>query len=152
MVMPARTGRARIWQWCRRAPMLLIASVAFVNAPSATQSQSAGERSIRGIVRDTHGVVLSGVRLAATSPETGHVVTAVTDDTGTYRLVNLPPGPYIVSARHHGFMPFARPNVSVRAGSSLGFDVTLTANARPPADSNVGGPVPLPTTTSHITH
>jgi hypothetical protein len=151
MVMPARTGRARMWQWCGRAPMLLIASMAFVNAPSATQSPSSGERSIRGIVRDTRGVVLSGVRLAARSPETGHVVRALTDNTGTYRLVDLPPGPYIVSAELHGFRSFARPNVSVRAGSSLGLDVTLAVTVPPPIDSG-DGPASPPTKTSRAAH
>jgi hypothetical protein len=134
----ARPAGGRLWQRCRRAS-LLIAGLMLMVAPlqaragqtQSTQAQTAGERSIRGIVRDEHGAVLAGVRLAVRSPETARIVTAVTDETGAYHLLDLPPGPYVVRAERRGFIAFARPNVRVRAGLCLGLDVVLKARKTP---------------------
>jgi Carboxypeptidase regulatory-like domain len=49
------------------------------------------EGSIRGYLRDEQGAVLPGVIVTATSPTVGGTYTAVTDDEGLYRLLNLPP-------------------------------------------------------------
>jgi len=49
---------------------------------------------ISGAVRDQSGAVLPGVDVTATQTDTGISRTAVTNETGSYVLANLPLGPY----------------------------------------------------------
>src|SRR6185295_3278259 len=49
---------------------------------------------ISGTVKDQTGAVLPGVEVTATQTETGVARTAVTNETGSYLLSNLPIGPY----------------------------------------------------------
>src|SRR5207302_8690305 len=49
---------------------------------------------IAGTARDQSGAVLPGVEVTVTQTETGATRTAVTNETGSYVLSNLPIGPY----------------------------------------------------------
>src|SRR4029079_5792475 len=78
--------------------------------------------SARGYVRDEQGGALPGVTVSATSTTSPGVRTAVTDQEGYYRLLNLPPGDYTLSAELQGFSKFVRSNVIVRAGLNITVD------------------------------
>ena len=71
------------------------------------------------------GAVLPGVTVTATSPALLRPVTAVTDSTGYYRLLNLPPGTYALSAELQGFATVRREGLIMRAGLTLTVDVDL---------------------------
>jgi hypothetical protein len=60
---------------------------------------------ISGTVKDADGQPLPGVMVQGTNLETGHGLTAVTDDKGFYRLLNLPTGRYKLEAKLEGFIP-----------------------------------------------
>ena len=49
----------------------------------------------------------------------------MTDDTGQYRLGNLPPGTYVVTAQLPGFAVARRENIDVRAGANFQVDFVL---------------------------
>ena len=53
----------------------------------------------------------------------------MSDAEGFYRLTNLPPGEYTISAELPGFARFARPGIVVRAGINLVVDVSLTVGS-----------------------
>ena len=53
---------------------------------------------ISGTVRDQSGAVLPGVEVVATQTDTGVARNAVTNETGSYVLTNLPIGPYRLEA------------------------------------------------------
>ena len=79
-----------------------------------TTSAAFAQATIAGVVRDSSGAVLPGVVVEATSPAlTEKVRTALTDGTGQYRIVTLPPGNYIVTFALTGFTTVKRDNVSV---------------------------------------
>src|SRR5437879_8806827 len=59
-------------------------------------AQATGQ--ISGTAKDQSGAVLPGVEIRATQAETGSSRTAVTNETGSYVLTNLPIGPYKVDA------------------------------------------------------
>ena len=62
--------------------------------------QAALAQSIAGTVKDTSGSVLPGVTVEASSPVLIEKTrTAVSDGTGQYRLENLAPGSYTVTAK-----------------------------------------------------
>jgi len=85
--------------------------------------------SIRGYVRDEQGGALPGVAIMATSPTAPTPVTSVTDDQGYYRLLNVLPGVYSVTAEIQGFSKFVRQNVDMRAGLNVGIDIVLRIGA-----------------------
>jgi hypothetical protein len=68
-----------------------------VTIPLCADAQT-GEASLRGHVRDEQGGVLPGVMVTATGPALMTPATATTDTAGYYRLVNLPPGTYVLKA------------------------------------------------------
>ena len=69
--------------------------------PSAALAQ---EGQIAGTVRDTQGGVMPGVLVEVTSPALIEKVrSATTDDSGQYRITNLPVGTYTVTFTLEGF-------------------------------------------------
>jgi hypothetical protein len=95
-----------------------MASVLFVEA------QSTGS-SLRGYVKDDQGGVLPGVTVTATSPDMITPSTGVTDATGYYRLINLPPGVYAITAELPGFATYKRDGILLRAAVNFQVDITL---------------------------
>jgi carboxypeptidase family protein len=96
------------------------AFVSLVFAPTPAFAQSA----IAGVVKDATGAVLPGVTVEASSPALiERVKTAVTDEAGLYRIIDLRPGEYVVTFTLTGFNTFKR------EGIDLPSDFTATVNA-----------------------
>ena len=71
---------------------LLVVMVLLGAGPGLATAQS-----LAGTVRDTSGAVLPGVTIEVSSPALiTKVRTGVTDETGQYRIPDLPPGTYKV--------------------------------------------------------
>src|SRR3954470_21365590 len=76
---------------------------------------------LAGTIKDASGAVLPGVTVEASSPAlTEKSRTVVTDGNGLYRIIDLPPGTYTVTATLPGF------NTVQRAGLTLSGTITLT--------------------------
>jgi protocatechuate 3,4-dioxygenase beta subunit len=70
---------------------LLLALVCLCVAPASAFAQS----TLTGVVKDTSGPVLPGVTVEAASPVLIEKIrSAITDSTGSYRIVDLRPGVY----------------------------------------------------------
>src|SRR5215510_1942219 len=105
-----------------RALLLVIGILAL---PSASFAQALG--AIAGNVKDGSGAVLPGVTVEAASPVLIEKVrNAVSDGTGQYTIVNLPPGTYTVTFTLPGFSTFKREGVEV----SVNFTSTINADMR----------------------
>jgi len=63
---------------------------------------------ISGTVQDTTGAVLKDAKVTATNTGTGETRSANTSDSGFYRIIELPPGNYKVTATAQGFKTSAR--------------------------------------------
>src|SRR5437867_4810007 len=98
----------------------------FVLAASAL-AQTQG--SLRGYVKDEQGGALPGVTVTATSPALFQPSTTVTEADGAYRLINLPPGTYTVSAELTGFSTYRRPDILLRAGANFQVDIVMKIGA-----------------------
>ena len=106
----------------RRLLRIAISCACFL-APASAFAQA----SITGVVRDSSGAVLPGVTVEATSPALIEKArTAVTDGTGQYRIVTLPPGTYAVTFSLSGFSTVRREGVEL-AGT---FTATIDADLR----------------------
>ena len=88
-----------------------------------------GDGSLRGTVRDSQGGALPGVTVTATSDVLLSPRVTVTDTAGEYRLINLPPGTFTVTAQLSGFSVSRREGVLLRAGSNFQVDMTMELGA-----------------------
>ena len=99
---------------------ILATSALLVGVPVTALAQSA----INGVVRDSSGAVLPGVTVEAASEALiERVRTAITDDQGLYRLLDLRPGTYTLTFSLPGFNNFKR------EGLQLAAEFTATINA-----------------------
>ena len=89
--------------------------------PSVARAQ---DGTIAGVVRDASGAVLPGVTVEASSPVLIEKVrSVVTDGTGQYSIVALPPGTYTLTFTLPGFSVVRQENIQLTAA------VTATINA-----------------------
>src|SRR5438270_2655428 len=84
----------------------------------ATVWAQATTAQISGTVKDQTGAVLPGVEVTATQTATGATRSAVTDETGSYVLSNLPIGPYKLEAALTGFRTFAQTGIVLQVGAN----------------------------------
>ena len=99
--------------------LLMLSTVA------ANVSAQGGDGSLRGTVKDDQGGALPGVTVTATSPGLLNRSLAVSDAGGNYRLVNLPPATYTLTAELAGFSVFRREGILLRAGANFQVDITM---------------------------
>ncbi len=109
----------------RRLQVGLGALLLLVLVPAMAFAQA----SITGVVKDASGAVLPGVTVEASSPALIEKTrSAVTDGTGTYRIVDLRPGTYSVTFTLTGFSTVKRD----------GIELTGSFNATVNGDMKVG--------------
>lgn len=106
--------------------LVVLCLLAALAVPAFAQEQRG---AIAGVVKDSSGAVLPGVTVEAKNVAVGSVVSAVTNETGTYRFPSLQPGTYTVAATLQGFNPAQVENVLVSLGQIKTVDVTLSVGA-----------------------
>ena len=107
------------------ARLILIATtlIGVAGFPNSASAQL-GAGAIAGTVRDTSGAVLPGVTVeAASAALIERVRTAVTDEQGQFRIVDLRTGMYTVTFTLAGFTPVKREGIELAA------NFTATVNA-----------------------
>ncbi len=105
---------------------MTVALIVLLSLLTATQVVAqGGDGSLRGTVKDSQGGALPGVTITATSPVLLGPSVAVTDSSGNYRLVNLPPGTFTVTAQLAGFAVSKREGILLRAGSNFQVDLSM---------------------------
>ncbi len=82
-----------------------------------------------GVVVDTEGNPLPGVSIEATSPRLVGKATAVTDATGTFRLLSLVPGTYRLVISLQGFQTLVREGIIVSLEQTITIRETLEVGA-----------------------
>jgi len=93
-------------------------------------SVASAQATLTGTVRDNQGGVLPGVTVEAASPALiEKVKTAVTDDSGQYRIVDLRAGVYTLTFTLPGFNVVRREDITLSGTTTLTIPVTM----------NVGG-------------
>src|SRR5262245_28091708 len=104
----------------------LVASLVAFSVLSAIPAKAqTGDGSLRGYVKDQQGGVLPGVTVTGSSPALQAPVTAVTGSDGYYRLNNLPPGTFAVTAELSGFATTRREGIVMRAGLTFSVDIEM---------------------------
>jgi len=106
-----------------RRGLLLMLAIAVLDTGVALAQTGAG--SLRGTVKDEQGAALPGATLSATSPDALGTYTAVADAEGNYRIINLSPGTYTITAELSGFATFKRQGILLRAGANFLVDISM---------------------------
>jgi outer membrane receptor protein involved in Fe transport len=108
--------------------------------PSAAQFQTG--TLIGGIVDGAtkQPIAAAVVTASATDPQVEQFV--VTDETGAYRVPNLPPGSYIVRVDAPGYRSVSREDISLNAGSTLRVELQLVLEEHEGDEMTVIGQAP----------
>lgn len=81
--------------------------------------------SIIGRVTDSSGAVVKDVQITVTNIATNVATSTTTDDSGSYSVVYLAPGQYVIRAEADGFKKLLRQPIEVRVSDRLRLELTL---------------------------
>lgn len=88
------------------------------------------QATLAGVARDASDAVLPGVTVEVTSPALIQKVrTATTDGTGQYRLTELPPGTYAMTATLPGFTTVKREAIEVTGSGVIPINIAMRVGA-----------------------
>jgi Carboxypeptidase regulatory-like domain len=104
-----------------RSTLLALFTLSMLFASPAWAQQG----SIIGTAADETKAALPGVNVIATDQATGRVLTAVTNERGEYRIVNVPPGKYTIQAELSGFTTVSLRDVELLVGQNARLPLTL---------------------------
>ncbi len=109
----------------RHTRSALALAVALVLIGGEVAAAQTGAGSLRGTVRDEQGGALPGVTITATSPDVLGTHADVSNAEGNYRLINLAPATYTITAELAGFATFKRGGILLPAGANFMVDITM---------------------------
>lgn len=89
-------------------------------APAQTQSAS-----VRGVVQDSAGAVIPGAAVELTNTQQGRSWRVDTNDQGIYVLLQIPPGPYRLTAEAKGFKKYSRAGLTLEVAMAVEINVAL---------------------------
>ncbi len=100
----------------------VLAVSVFTSVPADAQTDMGG---LRGYAKDELGAVLPGVTVTVTGPAMLAPAVAVTDVSGYYHVLNLPPGTLVLTAELQGFATHRQEGIVIRAGSTFAIDIDM---------------------------
>src|SRR5215213_8100945 len=95
---------------------------------AATAYAQVDRATLTGVVRDPSNAVIARAQVKVTSLATNSVNTVPTTNDGTYLVVNLAPGEYLVQVEAQGFQRFER-TVSLELGARSRLDLILAVGS-----------------------
>ena len=96
--------------------MLAFGILAFAQVPTAV---------LTGVVKDPTGALVPNVKVVAISTDTNLSRQAVTDESGTFRIAALNPGPYKLEAEAAGFKKSTIDGIVLEVGQQSRVDVVM---------------------------
>src|SRR5215211_120306 len=104
--------------------MLTLAIILLISTVSFFSQSSLG--SLAGTVTDANGAVVKGATVKVTNDASGEKREAVTNDSGTYVIPNLPVGQYTVIVTASGFSEATIKEAKVTVAFTNEMDITLS--------------------------
>jgi hypothetical protein len=95
---------------------LLVALLGMLLATPGASAQSTTNGALGGSVHDPQGLIVSGATVKVINKGTNQETIAVLDDRGEFRVTNLQPGVYFVTAEASGFSTLRLENIVVEVG------------------------------------
>jgi Carboxypeptidase regulatory-like domain/TonB dependent receptor-like, beta-barrel len=106
--------------------LVLAVCVLLASTAAIAQTTTATSATVTGIVADEQAGVLPGVTVTLTGSNMMGMQTQVTDASGLYRFVALPPGEYRLSFELTGFATITREAIRVTAGFTASINVRMS--------------------------
>ena len=106
--------------------LLALVAVFLLHAPDA--SAQVDRATLTGIVRDPSDAVIPQAQVTVTNIANGVVAKTTTNNEGTYLVMNLLPGEYLVQAEMTGFQRFEQ-TVALEIGARSRLDISLPVGA-----------------------
>ncbi|HXY14203.1 MAG TPA: carboxypeptidase-like regulatory domain-containing protein [Terriglobales bacterium] len=142
------------WSGCKRAIVALVCWTAITQVsatgqepriPGKSPTASAKPAALLGTVKDENGRPVNGVTVSARSRATNKTYTAVSNSEGIFRLRDLPPGSYDITASGAGYGPRAPATLSLTAGQALEISIKLESVAGAAPAGPAAPPTEVPT-------
>src|SRR5262249_9702638 len=104
-----------------------------------------------GTVKDPSGAVIGGAMINVKNLGTSATRSAITDETGSYTVVNLEPGDYEITMESAGFQKVTRTNLQLLARQTVRVDglMPLSSQAQT-VEVNIEAVAPIATEVSNI--
>src|SRR2546423_831720 len=113
-------------RWFRTSMRVLLACVTVLIVVSAVMAQTQSNAGdLQGTVRDPNGAAVPNASITARNTGTNIVREATSNDDGYYKIVNLPPGDYEVTAKASSYKTAIIPSVKVTIGQTINQDIPL---------------------------
>lgn len=125
--------------------ILALVVCGLLNAPQGHTQAVYG--TFLGTVQDQQGALVPDAPVSAKNLETGVVRSTITDRNGGYRIPNMLPGSYQVTASANGFRTEVRTGVNLTVGAETKMDFVLRVGTAS-QEVNVGGEPPQVNTTN----
>ena len=110
--------------WCGLFTRFLLVVCCLTSGSTYLGAQSRNVE-LTGLVMDAQGAVIPGADVTVTNEATGVAIATKTNDTGSYRVGNLLPGPYRVEVSVSGFKSFVREGFTLQVAQIGRLDATL---------------------------
>lgn len=123
-VSPRRKRKMSNW-WCAHARTIRVCAFLFVSIVTWPARSHAQNATISGTVTDPSHSPVASVAVTARNAETNSVHSAITNDEGLYRLVELPAGSYVLTFEKSGFKVAKFAGVALTVGQTLVVDESL---------------------------
>ena len=99
--------------------------LAFVASAQSAFAQTTAGSTLRGVIKDPQGAVVSGATVTITSERTGAQRQVKSSDEGVYVFTSLTPDTYTVKIELSGFKSVEQKGISLAASDIRGLDVAL---------------------------
>jgi hypothetical protein len=110
-----------------RRTSVAIAGIVFSSAATVSAQ---GDAVLMGTVKDAATQLpVADVVVTVTSPNLQGEQLMVTDASGSYRIPDLPPGQYTLRLDKDGYKPYARPDIGIRADTTIRYNAELLPEA-----------------------
>jgi hypothetical protein len=106
-----------------RISFLLVALVLIFAIPQSASAQATA--TLNGVVRDSSGAVIPQAAVTLQNTDTGTERQSLTNDSGLYVFVSVPPGEYVLKVTRNGFTTATQAGLHVLVNQASTQDVTL---------------------------
>src|SRR5256884_2520494 len=126
-----------------RLSLLLVALVLLFVIPHSASAQATA--TLNGVVRDSSGAVIPQATVTLHNTNTGTDREGLTNDSGLYVFVSVPPGEYVLKVTKEGFTPATQAGLHVVVNQASTQDFTLRVGSTQQSITVEGSAVNLET-------
>jgi len=110
-------------------PVLALCLCLLAGGASAALAQTTGSATLRGVIKDPNGALVSNAMVTLKSIRTQSERKAKTNSDGNYAFVAVEPGAYELKIEATGFKVFSQTGITLSPGDNKGLDYTLEVGA-----------------------